>query len=382
MLNFSLLFISLFLLLYFFLARPLKMNTFAPKRAEEELIKLRKAVEASGEVMVLTDRDGTIKYVNPQFTSLYGYNSDEVVDKVTPRILKSGKMDHEYYEKFWQTILDKQVVRGEFLNKTKDGKLINIEGSANPVLDENGNIIGFLAIQRDITERIKLEKLRDDLTHMIVHDLKNPLTGIVTAIEIVEKGMVGPVTEKQKESLQLASINTKKLSNLIMDLLDIKKIEEHRLELQKKEIKVDELIKSLSWIKNLARREGKQMDFQIEEGAVLSVDKNLIVRVLENLLTNAIKHTPRGGNISLNAKKIKDSILFEVIDTGEGIPKEYHNRVFDRFFKVESQTLKTNIDTGLGLTFCKMVVEAHEGTIGVESEVGKGSRFYVYLPIS
>ena len=132
-------------------------NITERRRAELELVKLRKAVEASGEVIFLTDREGAITYVNPEFTRLYGYHADEVVGKTTPRILKSGLIGPQSYETFWQMILNKQVVKGELINRTKDGRLIQIDGSANPILDDRGDILGFLAIQRDITERKRAE---------------------------------------------------------------------------------------------------------------------------------------------------------------------------------------------------------------------------------
>jgi PAS domain S-box-containing protein len=127
------------------------------ERAEAELIKLRKAVETSGEVAFMTDRDGVISFVNPEFTRLYGYTAADVIGKTTPRILKSGEMTPQDYELFWERLLKKQVVRGELVNKCKDGTLVTIESSANPILDEQENIIGFLAIQRDITERKRAE---------------------------------------------------------------------------------------------------------------------------------------------------------------------------------------------------------------------------------
>ncbi len=119
---------------------------------------LRKAVDASGEVIFLTDREGIITYVNPEFTNIYGYYPDEVLGKVTPRILKSGKMTARDYELFWEKLLNKQVVKLELINKCKNGDLLYIESTANPILDHNGNITGFLAIQRDITERIRAKE--------------------------------------------------------------------------------------------------------------------------------------------------------------------------------------------------------------------------------
>ncbi len=128
------------------------------KRTESELIKLRKAVEASGEVIFLTDREGIITFINPEFTRFYGYEAAEVVGKTTPRILKSGMMTLRDYKLFWKRILNKQIVKGEWRNKCKDGTLVAIEGSTNPILDEHENIIGFLAIQRDIAERKQAEQ--------------------------------------------------------------------------------------------------------------------------------------------------------------------------------------------------------------------------------
>jgi PAS domain S-box-containing protein len=121
-------------------------------------VSLRKAVESSGEVIFLTDPEGIITYINPEFTRLYGYAAEEVVDKTTPRILKSGKMAPQSDQLFWEKLLSKEIVRGEWINRCKDGRLVYIEGSANPILDDPGTIVGFLAIQHDITSRKQAEE--------------------------------------------------------------------------------------------------------------------------------------------------------------------------------------------------------------------------------
>ena len=128
------------------------------KRAEAEIGKLHRAVESSGEVIFLTDRDGIFTYVNPMFAKVYGFAAAEVVGQATPRILKSGVMTPQAYEAFWKTLLSGQVVEGEIVNKTKDGRTIDIENSANPVFDDRGNIVGFLCVQRNITERKRTEE--------------------------------------------------------------------------------------------------------------------------------------------------------------------------------------------------------------------------------
>ncbi len=235
-------------------------------------------------------------------------------------------------------------------------------------------------VEEDRARIAGLEKLRDDLTGLIVHDLKNPLSGIVTANELMLGGLLGPLTADQKKYLEMEKTGARKLLNLIMDLLETRKIEEDKMTLSKTSFAAGELVKDLAWLELLAGQEQKTLTLSVPAGLTLSADRNLLVRVLENLAGTAIKHTPAGGKIELRISKSENEVLFEVIDTGEGIPAEYLGKLFNRFFKVETQNLKTKIDTGLGLYFCKLAVEAHGGRIGVESEPGRGSRFYFYLP--
>jgi len=128
------------------------------RKAEEALLKLKKAIYTSGEAIFLTDREGVFSFVNPAFSLLYGFSPDEIIGKATPRIIKSGVVDKSIYEYFWQTLLNGEEVKGELINKRKDGTLIHIDGSATPILDEENKIIGFLGIQRDITKRKQVEK--------------------------------------------------------------------------------------------------------------------------------------------------------------------------------------------------------------------------------
>ena len=132
------------------------------KLVEAELVKLQKAIYASGEIVFITDKNGVITFVNPAFTSTYGYAPSEVVGRVTPRILKSGTISADFYQLFWNKLLCGKGSKDEYKNKRKDGTIIDIEGSANTIFDENKNIIGCLGIQRDITERKLLEKKAEE----------------------------------------------------------------------------------------------------------------------------------------------------------------------------------------------------------------------------
>jgi PAS domain S-box-containing protein len=137
------------------------------KQAEEGLLKMSKAINNSSDVVFLTDKEGIITYVNPEFTLMYGFTAEEVVGKVTPRIIKSGLADNKVAKNLWDTLLSKQSVpASQYVNKRKNGKFIDVEGSADPIIDENGNILGFLGIQRDITKRIRAEKIQSVLFHI------------------------------------------------------------------------------------------------------------------------------------------------------------------------------------------------------------------------
>ena len=164
------------------------MGKSETNHTRSELHTLRKAVEKSGEVIFMTNQEGIITYVNPEFSRLYGFNSNEVVGKTTPRILKSGVMTHQDYESFWETLLNRQVVRGEFNNKCKDGSLVTVAGSANPILDENESIIGFLAIQRDITQRKLAEQALQDahaFQQLIIDGVGDPIMVVDSEYQVI-----------------------------------------------------------------------------------------------------------------------------------------------------------------------------------------------------
>ncbi|MBU0574350.1 MAG: HAMP domain-containing sensor histidine kinase [Candidatus Margulisiibacteriota bacterium] len=230
---------------------------------------------------------------------------------------------------------------------------------------------------------VELEKLRDDLTHMIIHDLKNPLSGIVMALSLLDTETLGELNGEQKKFVESSQIAAKKLTNMIMDLLEIRKMEDNKMTLQRSSFAAEELLKNLDWLKIMARKENKSLEFKVSPGLVIVGDMRILTRIVENLISNSIKHTSRGDRVVFRVTENNGRVLFEVIDSGEGIPKDALDKVFDRFFKVENQKLRTQLDTGLGLNFCKMAVEAHDGSICVESpppDSKTGSRFYFYLP--
>jgi PAS domain S-box-containing protein len=187
------------------------------KQAADDILKFKRAVETSGEAIFLTDMAGIIKFINPEFTNLYGFSADEVIGNTTPRILKSGLLSPDTYQHFWNKLLNKQVVKGELINKTKDGKLITVEGSANPILDNKGDIVGFLSVQRDITERKKIEEIN------ILH--RQQLQTIIDKLPnyIFVKDIDGNFLMANKAFADLFNITPKDVINKKDDFLNLNK---------------------------------------------------------------------------------------------------------------------------------------------------------------
>ena len=233
---------------------------------------------------------------------------------------------------------------------------------------------------------IALDRMKDGLTHMIVHDLKNPLTAIMGYLKIVTSKMLGDVPETQLKPLNGAYRNSEYLLHMIANLLDISRMEEGQLKLQYEKFKIQEIIEpNIEGLKILAEPDKKTLSMEIPENLPeLNADKGLLYRVLTNLMSNSIKHTyANEGQVKVTASvdTKNQMVQVNVIDNGEGIPKEYQDKVFDKFTQVDTKKLGKKFDTGLGLTFCKLAVEAHGGKIWVESKLDKGSTFSFTIPL-
>jgi len=226
----------------------------------------------------------------------------------------------------------------------------------------------------------ELERLRDDLTHMIVHDLRTPLTSLLSGLQTVP--LVGDMNEVQAEMIDIAVDGGQTLLGMINDLLDVEKMEQESVPLDKTPLTAAGLIeRATAQVAMLAQANGLTLAAEAALGLLpFSGDEDKLRRTLVNLLGNAIKFTPPGGTITAAAEECDAGILFSVRDTGEGIPPEAFDRIFEKFGQVENRKAGRKMSTGLGLTFCKLAAEAHGGRIWVESRPGRGSAFFFTIP--
>ena len=233
----------------------------------------------------------------------------------------------------------------------------------------------FARVQTHLELR-RLEKLRDDLTHMVVHDLRNPLSVIFGFLDMLE-GDLPNLSPANQSFLPLTRICAEELFEMISSILDVSQIGDGKMKLQRGPCDLAALIKGVIATTQLFGE--RTVSFQsLEAAPVVTADEGLIRRIMQNLLGNAIKHSPAGGNVNVAVTLCGNEFCVAVTDSGPGIEPEYRERIFEKFAQLEQG--RKHGGSGLGLTFCKLAIEAHGGRIGVESEVGKGSTFWWALP--
>ncbi len=279
------------------------------------------------------------------------------------------------------------IYQGEKLRKSQiviEGMLPRyIERTLVPVHDQGQEISGWLLILRDITEEVKLAQIREDMTHMVVHDLRSPLSVTLGSLETIQAWLEKGYTEDVQRLLELAQVSGERMLQLLNDLLDTYKLESGELPLNLEPVPILPLLNEVMTHFESAANEA-EIKIEAETAPdmpLLSGDREHLLRVLSNLVDNAIKFTPNNGRIRLWAQPALDGmVLVGVCDTGAGIPIEEQSEVFLKFRQNKSVQSRRP-GSGLGLTYCKLVVEAHGGRIWAESEgIGLGSAFMMELP--
>lgn len=238
------------------------------------------------------------------------------------------------------------------------------------------------ALEDSLRKLRELEKVRDDLMKMIVHDLKTPLTSVLATLEMLADGDFGGVTTTQKAAIADAETKSEDLLGLIDDILEVARIEDAAITLSLEPIAPAALLAELvyEWGHRFTQ-EGTTISVSVADDApVFSGDKGLIKRVFSNLIQNAVTHTAHPVHLELSARRSGQGVLFTVSDNGPGIPPEYHDLIFRKFGQVEMPRSPRTRSSGIGLIFCKLVVERHGGRIWVKSAEGQGSSFYIELP--
>jgi signal transduction histidine kinase len=227
----------------------------------------------------------------------------------------------------------------------------------------------------------EIERMKQEFVSMISHDLRTPLTSIQLFLGMLAKGKYGALNESGAKKADMADRNAVRLIGLINDLLDVEKMESGQLTLARSIVTVGGIIeRSVDSVRAVAEQKGIQIKVETLEDLSVDADADRLVQVLVNLLGNAVKFSPDGAAITVKVAEVDSHVEISVIDFGRGIPEELKQTIFERFKQADASDATEKKGTGLGLAICKAIVEQHGGTIGVESELGKGSRFWFSLP--
>ena len=324
--------------------------------------------------IIMTDHAGKILLLNNQAKEILNIRDNNLEQKYIWEYL----YDKNLMDAIKEVVTNPGVIRKELDFSTKN-QLRFYQASSRPVITLKNETIGTVTVLHDITLEKEIDRMKDDFLHSITHDLRNPMTSIRGFLKFLLDNVGGPLTDQQRKMVEIMDRASLRLLNMINDILDLAKLESGRIELNLSDTNLNEIAnKVIELLQPQIVKKNIKINIVTEnEIPVIKSDSGLIERVINNLVGNAIKFTPEEGTITISMKDKQDRVEISVIDTGEGIPKEFINKIFDKFGQVTGQRKG---GTGLGLTICKYIVEAHKGKIWVESELGKGSKFTFYIP--
>jgi PAS domain S-box-containing protein len=367
------------------------------KKTDLELLRLKLAVETSGEAIFQTNKNGIIIYVNPAFTALYGYSSEDIIGKATPRIIKSGQHDKPFYRWFWQTLLNGGQLKLELVNKTKAGDLVFIETTIDPIIDEKQTIFGFVTIQHNITQRKLAEqelilakekaeeavRVKTNFLSNMSHEIRTPMIGILGYSELLIDKMTDPDAKLMTQKIFEGG---KRLLGTLNLILDLSRLEASKYEKRIARVDIVDLVNLVVGLfQGFAAKKGIDLSIVSNtEQFFVHSDSRILNEILNNLINNALKYTDSGSVVvRLELPSIEDTNSFRISveDTGIGIPEESLSVIFEEFRQVSEGRSRAFEGTGLGLALTKKFVEKLGGHISVESKVNAGSQFRVVLPV-
>ena len=355
-------------------------------KAEKSLLEQRhtnhmlaRIVETSSDAITSQTLDRVIVSWNQGAENLYGYSSSEAVGQNALSIMATTSDDGALNGLIEQIKAGQSIQNVETTRRRKDGNLLPVRITCSPILDESGNVVGMSTFERDITAQKLAESRVSEFFAMVSHELRTPLTSIHAALRLIQDGLVEG--EDLVDMVNVASGSSNRLLFLINDILDLKKIESGEMDLQREPLRTEDLLTSaVQSMYGLSAAKEVSLQSELRACGMVCADQHRIMQVFANLVSNAIKFSPQGSCVRLVAQEAHHGVRFCVIDQGIGIHERDQGKLFQKFQQIDSAANRKHNGTGLGLAVSKAIVELHGGTIGVDSEPGKGSTFWFELP--
>ncbi|MVP00922.1 two-component system histidine kinase PnpS [Paenibacillus lutrae] len=344
--------------------------------------RLKGVLENMGSGILMVDKDQRIVLVNRSVEDILGFSSSELYGKK----YNEAKQQFELTKLIQECIETNKYIREEKIFYYPVERILEI--SLSPILQAGGEWSGVLVVLHDITAIRRLERMRSEFVANVSHELKTPIAAVKGFSETLLAGALDD-RETAKSFLQIIFDESERLNRLVGDILELSKIESKRIPLQLSPTSLDSIIeKSLQMMESEAAKKKISLSMSAEENLYLEADEDRISQILINLLANGINYTPEGGTVSVKAESIEheggmddERIRISIKDSGIGIPSKDLPRIFERFYRVDKARSRSSGGTGLGLSIVKHLVDMHQGTIRVESEVGSGTEFIIELPV-
>lgn len=349
-------------------------KVLSEKRQTESVIR------SVAEGLVVVDAQGKVIMINPAAEKILGVSKKDKVSR--PIVENLNKEQLVSLVKETPGVEGKEI---ELASSDDDTKRI-IRASSAVIENEDGKTVGMVSVLSDITKQKELDRLKSEFLSSVSHELRTPLVSMEKSIGLLLSKSAGALSAEQEEFLSITERNLKRLTRLINDLLDLSKLEAAKVTLKRELVSLEGIIQeAVEGLSQWAKAKSLNIELNIQEGLPrVSLDPDRIVQVLVNLIGNAIKFTPAGGTITIDARLAEQNsaIIVSVQDSGIGIPQEQLTKVFDKFYQVGERIATDIHGTGIGLSIAKEIVELHDGRIWAESQQGSGAKFSFTLPLS
>lgn len=345
-----------------------------------EKSKIKTIINCMGDGVLVCDRDSCVVLSNPAASRMLKVSEASLLGNLLPQCNLHPALSETIQESLSTTDKSYTSVSQE-LSGGESGEIF-LRAHTAPVRNDLGETLGSVTVLQDISHLKELDKMKSEFIAMVAHELRAPLASVEQQLTVILNKMAGEVTAKQEQLLSRAKERTKGLLTLIKDLLDVSKIEAGMMVQYKEPLSLQEVAQK---VLDLMRpeAEAKKLDLQLSAPSKLpsiGADRSSMEGIFTNLVSNAIKYTPEGGKIEVTLSEEGGFVKAVVSDTGIGIKKEDLPRIFDKFYRVKTVETRQIVGTGLGLSIVKSIVDAHLGSISVESEEGGGTTFTVLLP--
>lgn len=358
-------------------------------RQRQEAKKSAQLVESIVETVIdgiiTIDSKGTVQSFNSAAARLFGYTPAEIIgSNVNSLMPHPYAAEHDGYLAHFHDTREARVIGigREVVGKRKDGTMFPMDLAVSEMQLPGQTL--FVGIVRDITERKRVDQMKGEFVATVSHELRTPLTSVSGALGLVCGGALGPVSEQAKSMLDIAYRNSQRLTLLINDLLDMEKLAAGKMRFNVETVALMPLVEQ-----SIESTRAYAQQYQVNlllvsrlEGVQVTVDCSRLQQVLCNLLSNAAKFSPRGGQVEVSVDEFESMVRVSVQDHGPGIPSDFVDRIFHKFSQADASDTRHIGGTGLGLSISKELIESMNGTIGFSSVPGSGACFYFDLPIS